>query len=288
MIILIIALTASIVSNSLTLNRLDRENMLFNRQLATLKADNERGFDSAKNEFKKSDEETQKRLTYLESGMQNKITKEELETIVTAQQNALATKADKQAMANLENAIFQPAKIYVETRKAVVDVNGGSGFLFKGKTQIVTAYHVVKADPGTIVLVVTHDDLHLFITGKVKKIKPEWDLALIELDLPLDAEPLSPSKNPLFIGEPVMIVGSPAGFNNSASAGIISGLNRDISQFPKISFIQSDASSYFGNSGGPVINGNNEVIGVVSQGAENFPFSFAVPINYVQLLIEEK
>ena len=201
--------------------------------------------------------------------------------------------ANKQDLASVENKIFQPAEVYEKTRKAVVSIStgnsSGAGFLFGQKNLIATAYHVINAGPGTEVTVLPHDEFYLAIRGKVKKVKPEWDLAIIELAYPLKAEPLSPADvKKLYVGKPMLLIGNPSGFGNSISAGFVSGLNRNIKTLPEVSFIQLDGSVYFGNSGGPIINSNGEVVGVISQGIRDvLTFSFAVPIDYLNRLLED-
>lgn len=193
-------------------------------------------------------------------------------------------------LAELENKIFEPAKIYEKTKKAIVGITSmtgrGTGFLFGKNNQIVTAYHVIKAGVGTTVSI-TPNDGHLWMLGKVKIIKPEWDLAVIELPEPLNAEPLMPAINPT-TGEPVLIIGNPAWHINSASTGIISGTKRKLSVLPDVDFIQIDASIFPGNSGGPVLDKEGKAIGVVSHGInDSFIFGFAVTIDYVNKLFED-
>ncbi|MBI2626557.1 MAG: serine protease [Candidatus Nealsonbacteria bacterium] len=234
-----------------------------------------------KSDIESNKNESRKNLAALENNLRDKA--------ATADLDAMG-KTNKQELARLENKIFQPSEIYEKARKSVVGIysgdSAGTGFIFGKKNQVITAYHVVKAGPGTTVSI-TPNDGHLWIQGKIIKVKPEWDLAVIELAEPLNAEPLMPADaKKLSIGDPIVAIGNPAMLNNSVSAGIISAFDRHFDNY-SIQFIQIDNSVYFGNSGGPILNKQGEVIGVVSRSIGAFTFSFAVPINYVELLLEE-
>lgn len=293
--ILAIVLIGSSIFNALSLDNLNRENILLEQRLATLKASTGRDLKAAREEFQDDLGKIQEDLAKLEDNVKNKMEKGELEKSLATFREDVAEKADKQALTELDNKIFKPAEVYDNTRKAAVNIssNGGfgAGFLFKGQTQIVTAYHVVaKTGLGGAVMVIPNDGVHLFIMGKIKKIKPEWDLALIELNEPMNAEPLSPRNDPIFAGEQIVVIGNPGDLNNSVSTGVVSGLRRNFDQFPKIDFIQLDAAAYFGNSGGPIIDRDGRLVGFMSQTLDSsglIGFNLAVPVNYVQRFLEE-
>lgn len=295
-IILIIVLTISSVKNFMAIDRLTLDNALLNRELINTEA-----------ALKESGAQIRERLEALGNDMQNKAEKKDFEATYSLTHNlktgleTLETElgtlersvtTNKQDLARLENEIFNPVKVYEKTRKAIVMVAGrggiGSGFLFGEKNQIITAYHLVNSGPGTEVTIYPNDGYYVWMIGKVKKVKPEWDLAIIELPDSLHTEPLMPADvRNISVGEPIAVMGSPNGFNNSFSAGVISGLRRELNALPQIRFIQFDAAVYFGNSGGAVLNKNGEVIGLVSKAFNDFSFGFAIPISYINEFLEE-
>jgi serine protease Do len=115
----------------------------------------------------------------------------------------------------------------------------------------------------------------------------KYDLAILKIDAPrpLRALPLGPSSD-LLVGEEVLAVGAPYGFQNTVSRGIISALDRDITlpTGEKLTgLIQTDAAINPGNSGGPLININGELIGInvaVRDGAQGI--AFAIPSDRVK------
>jgi serine protease Do len=89
------------------------------------------------------------------------------------------------------------------------------------------------------------------------------DIALLKMnaDRPLPAVTPGDSQK-LRNGDPVFTIGNPLGFGGSASAGIVSALNRDIKLSPYEDYIQTDAAINPGNSGGPLFNASGEVVGI--------------------------
>jgi len=190
-------------------------------------------------------------------------------------------------IADLEGRNFDFTEIYTKSQKAIVVVAGGTGFLFKKNTWVVTAFHVIKSLPDKTVEILPNDGIHILIRGEIKFTREEWDLAIIELAEPIDAEPLMPADIiSLAKGERVLVIGNPDGVKNSLSTGIISGLDIKRSLL-SLSLIQTDARLDRGNSGGPVINKDGKVIGMVSNSMINLTFGFVVPIDKVDQLIAE-
>ncbi len=109
----------------------------------------------------------------------------------------------------------------------------------------------------------------------------ETDVALIKIDgqTGLPVAPLGDSSK-LRTGEWVCAIGNPLGYEHSVTVGVVSSLGRKLFDFGLDNYIQTDAAINFGNSGGPLINAQGEVIGInaaVSARASNI--GFAVPIN---------
>jgi len=165
-----------------------------------------------------------------------------------------------------------------------IDDNGsiGSGVIYNKAGLILTANHVVER--ASTVTVVFADGSKL--EGRVVGRQPARDLAIIAVTptKELTAAELANTEN-LAIGQPVVALGSPFGFQASVTSGIISGLNRQlkISNLTLTGLIQTDAAINPGNSGGPLINSSNGVIGIntaiASTSGGSNGVGFAIPVN---------
>ena len=155
----------------------------------------------------------------------------------------------------------------------------GSGFIVSPDGIILTNAHVV--DGATDVMVKLTDKREF--RAKVIGIDKPSDIAVLKINATgLPTVKLGNSANEK-VGEWVLAIGSPFGFDNSVTAGIVSAKSRSLPDGTYIPFIQTDAAVNPGNSGGPLINMKGEVIGINSQiftesgGYQGL--SFAVPIN---------
>ncbi len=155
----------------------------------------------------------------------------------------------------------------------------GSGFIISNDGYILTNAHVVEsADEITVKL----NDKREFV-GAVIGTDKKTDIALIKIDaknLPVVNQG-DPEK--LKVGEWVVAIGSPFGFENSVTAGIVSAKGRSLAQENYVPFIQTDVAINPGNSGGPLFNLVGEVVGINSQIYSRtggfMGLSFAIPIN---------
>jgi serine protease Do len=158
----------------------------------------------------------------------------------------------------------------------------GSGFIINKAGFILTNEHVVE-DADKIMVSLTNGRTY---TAKVVGRDTKSDVALLKIDGagPLPAAPLGDS-NHLRVGEWVMAIGNPFGFDHSVTAGIVSAKARFIpGSFSD--YIQTDASINPGNSGGPLIDLQGAVIGVNSaiytRTGSSMGIGFAIPINLVK------
>jgi serine protease Do len=155
----------------------------------------------------------------------------------------------------------------------------GSGFIISGDGYILTNAHVVD---GADEINVKFTDKREF-KAKVIGADRRTDVALIKIDgsnLPT-VRFGDPSK--LKVGEWVVAIGSPFGFENTVTAGIVSAKGRSLPQENFVPFIQTDVAINPGNSGGPLFNMRGEVIGINSQIYSRtggfMGLSFAIPID---------
>jgi serine protease Do len=163
----------------------------------------------------------------------------------------------------------------------------GSGFIVNPDGVILTNAHVVE---GADEVQVRLTDRREF-KGKVVGVDKLADVAVVKIDAKgLPAAKLGdPSK--IRVGEWVLAIGSPFGFENTVTAGIVSATSRSLPEGTYVPFIQTDAAVNPGNSGGPLFNLRGEVIGVnsaiYSQSGGYMGLAFAIPID-VAANVEEQ
>ncbi|WP_291994410.1 DegQ family serine endoprotease [Candidatus Accumulibacter sp. ACC003] len=163
----------------------------------------------------------------------------------------------------------------------------GSGFIVRADGVILTNAHVVD---GAEEVTVKLTDKREF-KAKVVGIDKLTDIAVLRIDA--SKLPVVRLGNPgsAKVGEWVLAIGAPFGFENSVTAGIVSAKGRSLASDSYVPFIQTDVAVNPGNSGGPLINLNGEVIGINSQiysrsgGYQGV--SFAIPID-VAINIQEQ
>ena len=155
----------------------------------------------------------------------------------------------------------------------------GSGFIISADGYILTNAHVVDGADEITVRLTDKREFKAKVIGADKR----TDVALIKIDASgLPAVKLG-DPNKLKVGEWVLAIGSPFGFDNTVTAGIVSGKARSLPQENLVPFIQTDAAVNPGNSGGPLFNLRGEVVGINSQIYSRtggyMGLSFAIPID---------
>jgi putative serine protease PepD len=200
--------------------------------------------------------------------------------------------------------------IYQRTQKGVVEITvttsqsanpfggqqtqqaQGSGFVYDSNGRIITNQHVVEGATSISVR---------FWNGKTYKAEvvgsdPSTDLAVIKVDAP--ASVLTPltlaDSDAVAVGDNVVAIGSPFGLENTVTSGIVSALHRQMTSPNNFSIddsIQTDAAINHGNSGGPLLNAEAQVIGVNAQiesdSGGNDGVGFAIPSNTVKSIVSE-
>ncbi|MFL5917195.1 MAG: S1C family serine protease, partial [Gaiellaceae bacterium] len=165
----------------------------------------------------------------------------------------------------------------------------GSGFVIDKSGHIVTNYHVVRAADAIQVSFSNNER----IKAKVVGVDPSTDIALLKVGVKaraLKALPLGNSDS-VRVGDQVIAIGNPFGLDRSVTAGIVSAVQRRIEAPNRLSIshvIQTDAALNHGNSGGPLLSAQGQVVGVNAQietggvGEGNVGIGFAIPINTVK------
>ncbi|MBW1615357.1 MAG: Do family serine endopeptidase [Deltaproteobacteria bacterium] len=172
-----------------------------------------------------------------------------------------------------------------QNQKERKETSLGSGFIIDKEGYIVTNNHVIQNADEIKVKIQDGKELEAEIVGR----DPETDLALIKVKTneKLNAIKIGDSDQ-LKVGEWVIAIGSPFGLEHTVTAGIVSAKGRVIGSGPYDDFIQTDASINFGNSGGPLINMNGEVIGIntaIIAGGNGI--GFAIPMNLAGDIIRQ-
>jgi putative serine protease PepD len=196
--------------------------------------------------------------------------------------------------------------IYDRTKDAVAFITSrtsegvatGTGFAISKDGYLVTNAHVV--DGATRVTVKVGDGKT--VTAKVVGVDQSTDIALLKIDVgdtPLATVALGDS-SAVAVGDPVFAIGNPFGLDRTLTTGVVSALQRSIDApngFAITNVIQTDAALNPGNSGGPLLNAQGQVIGVNSQiesptqsatgQGQNSGIGFAVPSDTVKRVVQQ-
>jgi S1-C subfamily serine protease len=165
----------------------------------------------------------------------------------------------------------------------------GSGFVIDKSGHIVTNDHVVAGASSVQVSFSDNESMKARVVGE----DPATDIAVLQVSAPSRA--LRPvalgNSDSVEVGDQVIAIGNPLGYDRSVTSGIVSAVGRSIEAPNQVStighVIQTDAALNHGNSGGPLLNANGQVIGVNAQIAPsssgaNIGIGFAIPINTVR------
>src|SRR4051812_35579559 len=171
----------------------------------------------------------------------------------------------------------------------------GSGFVIDHDGHILTNAHVVNG-ASKITVQLGNDENSQAVSAQVVGKDESTDIALPKVDVPSDQlHPLAfGDSSAVRVGDPVVAIGNPFALDRTATAGIVSALQRQIkapSGFQIDNVIQTDAAINPGNSGGPLIDAAGRVIGInsqiESQSGGNVGIGFAVPINTARDVVQQ-
>ncbi|HVT57421.1 MAG TPA: Do family serine endopeptidase [Thermoanaerobaculia bacterium] len=164
---------------------------------------------------------------------------------------------------------------------------GGSGFVISNDGLVVTNNHVIEGATAVKVHLGDRD-----YDAKVKGTDPATDLALLKIDAGNGLKYLElGDSDRTRVGDWVMVVGNPLNLNKTVTTGVVSAKGRALGISSDVSFenfLQTDAAINFGNSGGPLINLEGQVVGIataISYGSENI--GFAVPVNTLKMVLPQ-
>ncbi|MDH5435592.1 MAG: DegQ family serine endoprotease [Gammaproteobacteria bacterium] len=163
----------------------------------------------------------------------------------------------------------------------------GSGFIITNDGYIMTNNHVVKDADEIIVRLSDRREFKAEVIGT----DHYSDIALLKIDASNLPMVKIGDSNKLKVGEWVLAIGSPFGFEHSVTAGIVSAKGRSLPRENYVPFIQTDVAINPGNSGGPLFNMDGEVVGVNSQIYSRtggfMGLSFAVPITMAMNVVDQ-
>jgi len=161
----------------------------------------------------------------------------------------------------------------------------GTGFLIDASGHILTNHHVIEGAERLTVKLADGRSLRAEVVGS----DPDTDIALIKIQGP---EPFPHAtlgdSNGLRVGEWVCAIGNPLAYEHTVTVGVVSFIGRKLFDASLDNYIQTDAAISFGNSGGPLINGRGQVIGInsaISRQANNI--GFAIPINQARSVLPQ-
>ena len=190
-----------------------------------------------------------------------------------------------------DDTLIDPSVL--EGRKSSSD---GAGFIIHEDGFIATNWHVIEGADKIRVVLSNGAEYSAKIVGKDER----SDIALLKIDAPMKLTAVKfANSDEVKIGAPVIAIGNPLGFGKTVTSGIISFKGRNLShQIAElgsggdlVSYLQTDASVTYGNSGGPLFSFDGEVIGMVtvfvSDGMHSVGINFAIPSNLLQRVLDQ-
>jgi len=163
----------------------------------------------------------------------------------------------------------------------------GSGFIIGADGYIMTNAHVVDSAQKITVRLTDKREFVAKVIGADKR----TDVALLKIEANNLPKVVVGNPDKLKVGEWVIAIGSPFGFDSSVTAGIVSAKGRSLPQENYVPFIQTDVAINPGNSGGPLFNMDGEVVGINSQiytrSGGSMGLSFAIPIDVAMQVADQ-
>ena len=191
---------------------------------------------------------------------------------------------EEQSVISLYEKI-NPAIVCVDSQ--VSDgISCGTGCIIDKRGIILTSSHVVDEGKNVIVTMSNGQD---YTARVLKRLGENKDIALLKIDVPVDLKTVKlGNSEKIKVGQKVLAIGNPFGFNGTLTQGIISRIDYAKNR------IQTDAAINPGSSGGPLLNKSGEIIGInqaiynPDNNISNIGIGFAIPINLVKEYLLEK
>ena len=179
-------------------------------------------------------------------------------------------------------------RVIIPQQQAPQEKTGyGSAFFISKDGYLLTNHHVVEDASKVTIMLNDRREIDATVVGSDER----TDVALLKVNGSNFPELRTGNVDRLRVGEPVLAIGSPFGFDYSASAGIVSAKMRNMMGETSVPFIQTDVALNPGNSGGPLFNQNGEVVGVNSRifsGTGGYMgLSFSIPIDVAMDVAEQ-
>ncbi|MFZ5774972.1 MAG: DegQ family serine endoprotease [Thermodesulfobacteriota bacterium] len=191
-------------------------------------------------------------------------------------------------MSEMFRRFFGPTPFGQEQQRESKRTSLGSGIIISKDGYIITNNHVVENADTINVRLTTYEEYDAKIIGR----DPKTDIALIKIE-PKNGLPVAElgDSEALRVGDWVMAIGNPFGFEQTVTAGIVSGKGRSLGSGPYENFIQTDASINPGNSGGPLFDLNGRMVGIntaiYSRSGGNIGIGFAIPVNMAKNVVDQ-
>jgi len=190
---------------------------------------------------------------------------------------------EEQAIITLYEKI-NPAIVCVDSQ--VSDgISCGTGCIIDKRGIILTSAHVVDVGKSVIVTMSNGQDYNARV---LKRFGEKKDIALLKIDVPIELKTVKlGDSGKIKVGQKVLAIGNPFGFNGTLTQGIISRIDYAKNR------IQTDAAINPGSSGGPLLNKQGEIIGInqaiynPDNNISNIGIGFAIPINLVKEYLKE-
>ena len=204
------------------------------------------------------------------------------------QRNVRVYKTANRSVVNIDTTMIEIDSVWGMQREAE---GSGSGVVVDQQGHVLTNFHVIDGaqESGHIEVTLASNETY---PAKLVGGDKEFDIAILKIDAP--AEELFPialgSSDNLSVGQRVFAVGNPFGWDGTMTTGIISSLNRNLPSRVEgrqmQALIQTDAAMNPGNSGGPLLNSNAEMIGmcvaIATRTGQSSGVGFAIPINRIR------
>ena len=196
-----------------------------------------------------------------------------------------------------------PATVYVTQNRVVrtdwfgggmeVPAGTGSGFIWDKSGHVVTNYHVVAGGSTLTVTLYNQKTYPARLVG----VEPRKDIAVLKIDAPaseLRAIPVPGDGYEIVVGQKALAIGNPFGLDHTLTTGTISAIGRDRPGVGGVTIrdmIQTDASINMGNSGGPLLDSDGQLIGmntmIYSTSGGSDGIGFAVPVSVIRRIVPQ-